>query len=215
MSFLNEEITSQATRSLNHAVNSLTSAVWMGIIPLKFSICNFSHQDIGPSYFFLYLHSFQPPTSQFHNTIYSKKTWKTMLFLNGFNCSCLFWVLYVDIDTCVSYHLVSLSVHCVGMVCCCTLNSLYIFQRVFSCLLNLFIFSFHFPSFWSFYNLQPIEVYKDVHGWSELIGWADSQSASKERTTQNPSRQEGTGKIYTKDTVSRYNTAMANTPPSF
>lgn len=39
-----------------------------------------------------------------------------------------------------------------------------------------------------------VEVHKDVHRRSELIGWADSQSASKERATQNPSRQEGTGK---------------------
>lgn len=85
--------------------------------------------------------------------------------------------------------------HCVGMVCCCTLIHFMPFKDFFSCLLNLFIFfPSHFPSFWSFYNLQPIEVYKDVHGRSELIGWADSQSASKERTAQNPSRQEGTGK---------------------
>lgn len=45
-----------------------------------------------------------------------------------------------------------------------------------------------------FYSTHLVEVYKDVHRRSELIGWADSQSASKERAAQNPSRQEGTGK---------------------
>lgn len=74
-------------------------------------------------------------------------------------------------------------------------------KRFFPVLIYLF-FPSHFPLFWSFYNLQPIEVYKDVHGRSELIGWADSQSASKERTAQNPTRQEGTGKRYTKGSVS-------------
>lgn len=46
-----------------------------------------------------------------------------------------------------------------------------------------------------FYSTHLVEVYKDVHRRSELIGWADSQSASKERAAQNPSRQEGTGKM--------------------
>lgn len=94
--------------------------------------------------------------------------------------------------------------HRVGMVCCCTLCSFIPFS-IFPLppqFIYLFTyFSSHSPSFWSFYNLQPIEVYKDVHGRSELFGWADSQSASKERTAQNPSRQEGTGKRCVMGTV--------------
>lgn len=57
---------------------------------------------------------------------------------------------------------------------------------------NLIFFSFLTALL--FYSIHLVEVYKDVHRRSELIGWADSQSASKERATQNPSRQEGTGK---------------------
>lgn len=55
--------------------------------------------------------------------------------------------------------------------------------------------SFSFLTSLLFYSIHLVEVYKDVHRRSELIGWADSQSASKERATQNPSRQEGTGKM--------------------
>lgn len=91
---------------------------------------------------------------------------------------------------------------------------LYLPKNFFSCLLNLF-FPSHFPSFWSFCNLQPIEVYKDVHRRSELIGWADSQSASKERAAQNPSRQEGTGKRYPRGISTNCDTTMVNNPGLF
>lgn len=70
----------------------------------------------------------------------------------------------------------------------CTFSSPLSFFVIF--LIWFFFFS-HFPVFYPFHL---VEVYKDVHRRSELIGWADSQSASKKRATQNPSRQEGTGK---------------------
>lgn len=82
-------------------------------------------------------------------------------------------------------------------------------------LVFVIFFPSHFLSFWSFCNLQPIEVYKDVHGRSELIGWADSQSASKERAAQNPSKQEGAGKRYPKGTGASLHTAMVNKPGLF
>lgn len=54
----------------------------------------------------------------------------------------------------------------------CTVYSFGTSQRFFFpvSLIYLFIFPSHFPSLWSLCNLQPIEVYKDVHGRRELIG---------------------------------------------
>ena len=143
---------------------------WGRGCPLEFFICNLSHWAIGPSHSCLFtstLSSLLPVPCTSSRDVRENR----FSFLN-------FVVSAAVAPACADASVWTLT-PCpllVGTVLACLLLHLVFILYLskiffFPCLLNLFIFfPSHFPSFWSFYNLQPIEVYKDVHGRSELIG---------------------------------------------